>query len=394
MEAQTVRKPFQFPIALLLLLTAAASHVQAQCTAVNGSPALTATKAEALAEHPSLPPAMQGVLSSLASLPDADTLIFINAQRILNEVVPKFLPAKDVAEMRKGFAELKAQAGIDPASVEYVVIAVRVKKPTAALNFQAPEFMVVSGGGFSAESLLTLAHMAAQGKLRDEKYGDRTIGLMTIDPLVKEAEKNPFLKGFTEMGLVSLNANTIASGSPAYLRAAIDASGGKDRISSATLNSLVRDPNALVSMAGTPWRSFAKGFGLLGTEANARAPRCESSMGDFYAALTMDANNFMVRGAMNADNPDTAKIMTNLFAGFLNQATSSIPDPAAQSLLKGLGLTAEGDEVLLRADFPQQLVIDLIQQQMKPKQMTSPAVTAPPAPAKKTPTRRRSRRRG
>jgi hypothetical protein len=102
----------------------------------------------------------------------------------------------------------------------------------------------------------------------------------------------------------------------------------------------------------------------------------------------------MVRGAMNADNPDTAKIMTNLFAGFLNQATSSIPDPAAQSLLKGLGLTAEGDEVLLRADFPQQLVIDLIQQQMKPKQMTSPAVTAPPAPAKKTPTRRRSRRRG
>ena len=35
------------------------------------------------------------------------------------------------------------------------------------------------------------------------------------------------------------------------------------------LNSLVRDPNALISFAGTPWGSFAKSFGMLGTETNA-----------------------------------------------------------------------------------------------------------------------------
>ncbi len=74
--------------------------------------------------------------------------------------------------------------------------------------------MVVTSGDFSAESLLGLARMASGGKLRDEKYGTRTLGLMTIDPMVKEAEKNPFLKAFTEVGVVSLNANTIAAGSP------------------------------------------------------------------------------------------------------------------------------------------------------------------------------------
>jgi hypothetical protein len=326
-------------------------------------------------------------------LPEADMLIYINPQRIINEVIPKVLPAKDVEEMRKAFDDVKKNVGINPTSVDYIVLAVRFKKPTDDLNFQPPEFMLVASGDFSAESLMMLARMAAGGKLRDEKYGTRTMGLITIDPLVKEAEKNPLLKSLTEMGIVSLNGNTIAAGSPSYLRAAADASDGKERISTATLNSLVRDTSALASVSGTPWHSFAKSFGILGTQSNARAARCESNIGDLYAAITMDATNFMVRGAMNADNPDTAKIFSNLYSGLLGYATSSIPDPAAQTMLKGLAITAEGNEVLLRADFPQQMVIDLMRQQMNPKKDEA-AVSAPKASTKTVVKRRRTKRRG
>jgi hypothetical protein len=331
-------------------------------------------------------PASQ-IVSSLANLPEADTLIYVNPQRILNEVVPKFMPAKDVEGMRKGFEEVRKNAGIDPTKIDYIVIASRFKKPTADLNFQPPEFLAIASGDFNADSLLVLARMASQGKLRDEKYGTKTLGLMTIDPLVKMAEQNPFLKAFTEVGIVSLSANTIAVGTPAYLRAAIDAGDGKERISAETLNSLVRDPNALLSIAGTPWHSFAKSFGMLGTETTARAPRCESKIGDFYAALTMDATNFMLRGAMNEDNPDTAKIVSKLFATLLAGATGSIKDPGAQAILKSLAITADGDEVRLSADVPQQMVVELIQQQMK-----KPA-TATPAPEKQPVKTRRSRRR-
>jgi hypothetical protein len=330
------------------------------------------------------------VINSLSNLPEADALIYINPQRIINDVLPKFLSARDLEEMHKGFEAAKTQAGIDPAKVEYLVIAVRFKKPTADLNFQAPELMVVSSGDFSAEALMGLARMASQGKLRDDKYGNKTIGLMTIEPIAKESEKNPLLKSFTELGVVALNANTIATGSPGYLRAAIDAGEGKERISSAALGFLVRDPNALVSFAGSPWGSFAKSFGMLGTETTPRAPRCESKIGDVYAALTMDATNFMIRGVSNADNPDTAKILANLYSGLLQYASSSIKDPGAQSVLKGLAITAEGDEVLLRADFSQQMVIEMIKQQMKPKQMeatSASTITKPPVK------RRRTRRR-
>lgn len=392
-----MRKLSNLHIALLLVFAATAintpaQNVPGQTSAVSPQLAVTNSVARPTGVITTAA-ATQSVLNSLSSLPEADTMIYINPQRILNEVVPKLLPAKDVENMRKGFEEVKKNAGIDPGRVEYMVIAVRFKKPTAELSFQPPEFLIVTGGDFSSESLITLAHSASQGKLRDEKYGDKTIGLMTIDPIVKEAEKNPFLKGFSEIGVVALNGNTIATGTPTYLRAAIDAEGGKDRINPATLNSLVRDTNALISMAGSPWHSFAKSFGMLGTETNARAPRCESNMGDFYAALTMEATNFMIRGAMNADNPDTAKIMTNLFAGFLNQATSSIPDASLQSLLKNLAMTAEGNEVLLRADFPQQMVIDLIQQKLKPKAMTDGVVAPANPPSKPAVKRRKARRR-
>ena len=367
-----MRKTFNSLLLILLLVAGVAVSTRAQNAlgrpVPGGAQLATANSAGFAANTATISPSTQGVINSLASLPEADGLIYVNLQRILNEALPKFLPAKDLEDMRKGFEEAKKAAGIDPAKIDYLVIAVRFKKPTDNLDFQAPEFMVVSSGDFSADSLLALARTASQGKLRDEKYGNRTMGLMTIEPIAKESEKTPLLKSFTEVGIVALNANTIASGSPGYLRAAIDAADGKGRISTEALNALVRDPNALISFAGSPWQSFTKSFGMLGTETTPRAARCEMKMGDVYAALTMDDKNFMIRGETNADNPDTAKIVAKLYSALLQYATTSIPDPAAQSLLKALNITAEGDEVLLRADFPQQMVMDLIQKQMRPKQ--------------------------
>lgn len=338
----------------------------------------------------------QTIPAALAALPEADTLIFINSRRILNEAAPRLMPEKDLANMRKTFAEIKQFAGVDPANVDFVVLAIRFRKPSAELAFMPPEIMAVATGDFSAEALMGLARGASNGKLRDEKYGTRTLGLMTIDPIAKEAEKNPILKSFSEVALVPLNANTIAVGSTAYLRAAIDAEEGNKRISAESLSSLLRDPTVLISVAGSPLTSFSKSFGLLGTETNPRAPRCDSKFGDFYGALTMDTANFILRGALNADNPDTARILNSLINGLLRQVTSSVPDPAAQSVFKALSITPQEHEVVLHADLPQQMVIDMIKERMKPKKeaaatsAVSPSTNQPPA-KKRTP-RRRTRR--
>jgi hypothetical protein len=334
--------------------------------------------------------ARQTIVSSLSNLPDADELIYISPHRVLTEAAPRVLPDADLTKLHANLGDIKKQTGIDPANIDFVVFQVRFKKPTAELNFSLPEYLVVASGDFSADAALLLARQASEGKLRDEKYGSRTISLLTIPEIAKEAQKNSFLKPLSEIAIATIGGNTIAAGTPAYVRAAMDAADGKGRINADILNSLMRDPAALMSTAGSPMLAFAKTFALLGTENNPRASRCDSKLGDFYAGITMDATSFKLRGAMNADNPDTAKIIKSLLSSLLQQATSSIKDQQAQSVLSSLVITPTETEVLLQADISQQAVADFIREQAKPKKQE---VSKPPPPKPATKSRHRTTRR-
>ncbi len=341
------------------------------------------------------PPAtFQDVTAALSNLPETETLVYLNPHRIITEAAPRVLPEKDLEGMRQGLGEVKKNLGIDPATIDYVVLATRFKKPADDLSFSLPEFMVVASGDFDGAALMSLARQAAKGKLRDETYGSKTLGLITIDDLAREAQKTPILKSLSEVAIVLLSGDTIAIGTTAYVKAAVDAAEGKGRISRDLVNSVLRDPTALISTAGSPLTAFAKTFALLGTQNNPRASKCDMKLGDFYASLTMDATSFKLRGAMNADNPDTAKIIKSLLSMGLQQATSAIKDSKAQSVLSSLVITPTDTEVLIQADVSQQAVADFIRDQSKPKKQEASVATAPaPAPAvKATPKRRVTRR--
>jgi hypothetical protein len=121
----------------------------------------------------------QSLSTSLANLPEADVLIYVSPQRILNDAAPKLLQPKDLEEMRGAFAQIKSAVGFDPSNVEYLVIAVRFNKPAGDLSFVAPDAMVVAGGDFNADSLLEMAQLTAQDRMRTEKYGAKTIAAMS-----------------------------------------------------------------------------------------------------------------------------------------------------------------------------------------------------------------------
>jgi len=320
---------------------------------------------------------MQSVTNSLSSLPEADTIIYSSPQRIFNEAAPKVISLADLTKMRAGFADIKKSVGIDPSSIDYVAVAIRFQKPASDLSFVPPDLLAVFGGDFSADSLITLASLYLQDRARNEKYGSKTLTIMKIDPIAEEAIKNPLLKPYSEIGVVALNANTLAVGNLNYLKAAVDASEGNGRISTAALSSLLRDPNALVSAAGSPLTAFAKSFGLLGTQTAPRDAQCSSRFGDFYAAITMSGTNFNLRGAMNTDNPDTAQIMNGLLSGLLQQAISSVPDKDAQTVLKNIRMLARDNEIVWEADVPEQTLAAMIREEMKPKPVSTPATPKP-----------------
>lgn len=335
------------------------------------------------------PVTLQEATSALASLPEADTLVYINPRRILTEAAPRVLPQKDLDSMHDGLADIKKNMGLDPSNLDFVVFQIRFKKPGADLSFSLPEFMLVVRGDFDGGALLQLAREASKGKLRDESYGSKTISIMPIEDVAKQAEQTPILKSLSEVAISLISGDTIAMGTTSYVKAAIDAAAGKNRISPDLLSSALRDPTALVSSAGSPLTAFAKTFALLGTENNPRAPRCDMRLGDFYSSITMDATSFKLRSAVYADNPDTAKIIKSLLSTMLQSAASAIKDSKAQSVFNSLVITPTENEVLIQADVSQQAVADFIRDETKPKTVVMTA----PAPIEKPKPRHRTRRR-
>jgi len=329
--------------------------------------------------------------STLAQLPEADSVIYLSPQKIFNEVGPRVMEPTEVTKMRAAFADIKRNIGIDPASVEYLAIAIRFNKPTADLSFSPPDLLTVAGGDFSADSLITLIGLYLQDKARTEKHGSKTLTVLKIDPIAEAAAKNPFLKSFAELGVVALNSNTIAFGNVNYLKAAIDASegNGNGRLSSNTITSLLRNPNTLISAAGSPLTAFAKSFGLLGTQAVARDPRCETKLGDFYAAVTLEGTNFSLRGAMNADNPDTAKILNGLLSVMFQQAIDYIPEKETQSALKNITILPKESEVVFEADVPQSTVATFIRNLTQPRKELMEVTSTTPKPKPKRRVRRK-----
>jgi hypothetical protein len=321
----------------------------------------------------------QSVTTSLASLPEADALIYVSPQRILNDAAPRVLVPAELTKMRAAFADIKKATGVDPSTIEYLVIAVRFHKPANDLSFVAPDVMAVIGGDFSADSLITLGQVHLQDQIRVEKHGSKSISLMRVDQIAVQAEKNPILNPYVEIGAVPLTANSLAIGNLRYLKSAIDAADGNGRISAAALESLLRDPNALIAASGAPLAAFAKSFGLLGLETTTRESRCESGFGNFYAAVTMSGTNFSLRGAMNADNPDTAKIINGLLSGLMKQAISAAPDKGAQTILQSLTMTARESEIVVEADIPEKYVADFI----RPAPKDATATPAPRRPVRK-----------
>jgi len=114
---------------------------------------------------------------------------------------------------------------------------------------------------------------------------------------------------------------------------------------------------------------------MTGLENTSRASHCDTPFGNFYAAITMTGTNFSLRGAMNADNPDTAKIINNLISGLMKEAVNSIPDKQAQALLQNMKMSARDNEIVWEADIPEKVVADYIR--MESKQETSVSAPAP-----------------
>jgi hypothetical protein len=99
----------------------------------------------------------------------------------------------------------------------------------------------------------------------------------------------------------------------------------------------------------------------------------------------MAGNNLTIRGAMNADNPDTAKIISGLLASLMQQGINAVPDKQAQSVLQSIKMTPRENEIVWEADIPEQAIAEIFKPSEKPATIApKPATTRKPVRKKRT----------
>ncbi|HEX8354583.1 MAG TPA: hypothetical protein VF611_16880, partial [Pyrinomonadaceae bacterium] len=170
--------------------------------------------------------------SAISSLPDSQAVLYVNARRVINEVMPRLMPA---AEYQKMLAEAQ-KVGFDARGIEYVAVGARLADPPPANNL--PEFVVVVRGNFNADALLALGRMAAGAQNvqpRSETYGSKTIEVIDLQSLGGkpaagaggEPAAKPKPMPYPEIAVMALDASTLVAGVPSYVRAVVDAAGGR-----------------------------------------------------------------------------------------------------------------------------------------------------------------------
>lgn len=321
---------------------------------------------------------------ALPNLPEANALVYFNLQRILNDALPRVLPEKLLTEMRTGIDQIKQKTGIDLYGLENATIAMKFNQMT--LSGSVPDFVLVMRGSFNADALLSLMRIGLQGKYQEQKHGSNTVTTLKLSDLMgpSDGKGMPSIPGLNEISVTALDAKTIAAGNTAYLKATIDAQGGRGVIKPELTALAMREPSALFSAAGLIPPGLLAGLVPKEAQGNEEITKLISGIDQAYLSFGMDAANFTLLVAVRTGSPEHARTLSGLVDMATHAIGSNVKDKAAKEALDSLKVTLEGAEVQLRIAISQETVASFARGIMQPQQkQAAPATTAPKETQKK-----------
>jgi hypothetical protein len=336
--------------------------------------AIVSISAVTSAQDTATPPPATAVAPDLSSLPDADLVVYMNPAKIVNEAMPKLVPAKQLTDLNNSLDQLKKMLSVDPRKMSYIALAARMRKPVGAEPVPLPEYLLVIKGGVGAGTLMGLLQLGGQN-VHTEKYGSHDLYTYTVKDIAKKSEQLPLLGSYAEFGLTILHDDMYVAGTTGFVKAAIDADEGRGRLKPQLAQSIVRDPENLISISGSLLTGLARSIALIDS-ARPGAWDCLNSFGQGYLALRQTESGLRITGALNGDNPETAGILKNMITFLLKQAESFVPDPEMKTVLQALHVSVEGNEIVGSGDISQTTINSWLEKKTPPP---PPAAVAQPA---------------
>jgi len=317
--------------------------------------------------------------SVVTNLPESDAVATVNMRRIVNETLPRLLTAAQMTGLQSALAKAKQIAGFDISNIESAVVGLRLNR-SAPLTM--PSMLFVMRGSFNADALVSLLKVGLSGKTHDEKYGTKTLTLLKMGDLMQSGGSRAGSPAI-EIAIVALDGSTIAAGIPAYVKAAVDADGGKNRIKPELVQLIGREPDSLIRIAGlVPPGFFAR---LLPKESqgNEEIARLAGSIEQIYIGLNMEAQAFPLSLMLKANTAENA----HAIAGFLQSIAQfgiNVKDKNFKSIVDALKITSQETEVQVRTVLPQDMVASFVRSLLSPP-AKSVEMKSPPKPETKKP---------
>jgi hypothetical protein len=280
----------------------------------------------------------------LVMLPASDAVAVIDIKRVLTEAMPRALegnPAR-LAEANAEIDRFKTRTGIDLRSFDRVAAGLRFNDRSSAADEERK--VAIARGTFNAGAIVAAGRLAAKGKYREEKHAEKTIYIFTLEQQVKLF--GMLKMSVTELAVSALDANTLAMGDPAGVRAAIDAGRG------------------MIGFAAKLPPSAAQGLDI----DNEEITKNIASIRQVYGSIGTTPAGFDMLTVARTENADQAQSLNDTiaaakqFAAVLASHVSRDTDKGklVKNALDNMKVTTTGNEVQIKLELAQTDIATLV----------------------------------
>ena len=295
-------------------------------------------------------PAATGLL---ASLPQSDAVAQVKMKQLLNDAMPRILasnPAK-LAEVNASIDSFKTRTGLDPRMFDQIALGVRFVFPSEGVT--KPQTIALANGAFSPAAMVAAGRVASNGAYREEKYQGKTIYIFKLDQSIRLL--GMFDIRIDELAAAPLDANVLALGDPAGVRAAIDAGRSRKNANAELIALASRDPNAIIGFGSNISEQLIRNLDIGNAPIAADLSRLRQVYGS-VGSTEKDLELFLAARAVNAeaaknlgDTIEGLKQFGALFVGRLSGAKGVL----AKSALANMKIVTAANELQIRTAVPQ-----------------------------------------
>lgn len=356
-----MNKRFQASSVALALLLALCASIGAQ-----SNERLMATRAAATTTTAARPMTSS---AALASLPASDIVIYVDAQRLMNDTLPNFLGGDSalLARVNARLERFQKETGIDSRSLESLAIGLRFPAGSARGEMK---FVTIARGSFVAADLIEAGFAAAKRKenvSREEQvYEGKKIFVLTSARDRAAAEAGDASTAKTQphrMAVAELDANTIAVGDLESVRAALNPS--LARVDQGLVDLATRNPNAFASFAGNIPPGVARGFGF----GNSKADKLTASIRQIYGSVSTVGTEAQTVLAARTENAEQAQDLAQAIRGLKllgkfgiggHSGMGKTQAEALSNLINELSVTSEANQVEIKLSVAQSEITPLM----------------------------------